>query len=177
MHIDRPITIALILFAILLLVFFLVVPEYKTFRRLQIELAEKTAEFNAEHEYYAEIDRTYFDLQAHKEDIQKIDDALPKDPTLGKLVYFLQDSAKTNGLAIKDLFLSKSSAVSAKANISNNVKDLVFSMDLMGSYPALGNFIGFLEKSSRIFEIINISFGSTTGPPYNFSVQIKTHSY
>ena len=80
MQIDRPIAIALTLFIILLLVFFLVVPEYKTFGRLQTELGEKKAEFNAEYDYYAAITKTYYDLQSRKEDIRKIDDALPQDP-------------------------------------------------------------------------------------------------
>ena len=48
MQIDRPIAIALILFIILLLVFFLVVPEYNTFKSLQTQLGEKKAEYNAE---------------------------------------------------------------------------------------------------------------------------------
>ena len=55
MQVDRPIAAAIILFIILLLVFFLVTPEYKTFKKLQSELGEKKAEFNAEFDYYAEI--------------------------------------------------------------------------------------------------------------------------
>jgi len=181
MTIDRPIAIALIFFIILLLIFFLLSPEYNTFRKLQIELAEKTAEFNAEHDYYAATDRLYFDLQSRKDDIKKIDDALPQDPTLGKLIYFLQETAQANGLIVKNLFLSKSSLSSTNINVgdnvSNNVKDIVFSMDILGNYPSLENFIISLEKSSRIFEIISISFGSASEQLYNFSLQIKTHSY
>ena len=55
MQIDRPITIGLILFVILLLIFFLVSPEYKTFVKLQTELGEKKAEFNAEYAYFSAI--------------------------------------------------------------------------------------------------------------------------
>jgi Tfp pilus assembly protein PilO len=173
MNIDRPIAIALMLFIILLLIFFLVVPEYKTFEKLRAELGEKKAEFNAEFDYYAAIAKTYADLQGRKDDIKKIDDALPQDPALGKLIYFLQQTAKADGLIMKDLFLSKSSASSANADVSS-VKDVVFSMDLLGDYMSLENFIISLEKSSRMFEITNISFGSTSG---SFNLQIKTHSY
>ena len=177
MTVDRPIAIALILFIILLLVFFLVVPEYNTFGKLQTQLAEKTAEFNAQYDYYDAITKTYDDLQKHQNDIAKIDDALPQDPTLGKLVYFLQETGKENGLIIKDLFLSKSSPSNTETNITNSVQDIVFSIDLLGGYPSLEGFMASLEKSSRIFEITNISFGSVTKPPYDFNLQIKTHSY
>ena len=176
MTIDRPIVIALTLFIILLLVFFLVLPEYRTFTALQTRLAEKTAEYNAEHDYYSAIDKTYFDLQKYQDPIKEIDNALPKDPALGQLIYFLQDTIKNNGLVPKNLFLSKSSPNNIGAN-SSNVKDIIFSADLLGDYQSLQRFMISLEKSSRIFEITSISFDSASGPPYSFSLQIKTHSY
>ncbi|GEM_PF-907038 len=201
MQIDRPIATAIILFIILLLVFFLVMPEYKMFGKLQTELGQKRAEFNAEFDYYAAIAQSYYDLQSHADDIKKIDDALPKDPDLGRTIYFLQQTAKGNGMMVKDLFLSKSSANNAQ-NKDNSIKDIIFSIDVLGDYASLGNFIISLEKSSRIFEVTNISFGSsvnsTAVPPassltvtvpessqaqfqtqqiYNFNLQIKTHTY
>jgi Tfp pilus assembly protein PilO len=176
MQIDRPIAIALTLFIILLLVFFLVVPEYNTFQSLQTSLGEKKAEFNAEYDYYAAITKTYDDLQSHQDDLKKIDDALPQNPALGEIIYFLQQTAKENGLIAKDLFLSKSSPNTYETS-ANIIKDIVFSIDLIGDYPSLEGFMVSLEKSSHIFEITSISFDSSLKPPYTFSLQIKTHSY
>ncbi len=175
MQIDRPIAIALTLFIILLLMFFFVVPEYSTFQKLQTSVAEKTAQYRAQYDYYAAIDKTYFDLQSHKSDIEKIDDALPQDPALGQLVYFLQEEAVSNGLVVKDLFLSKSS--SANPGTSTKVKEITFSMDISGDYASLEGFISSMEESSRIFEVTNISFGSAGSGPNSFSLQIKTYSY
>jgi len=177
MQIDRPIAIALTLFVILLLIFFLVTPEYNTFKTLQTQLGEKKAEFNAEFDYYAEIAKTHNDLQAHQDDLKKVDGALPQNPVFGTLIYFIQETAKGNGLIIKDLFLSQSSPTSSQTNAGKSVRDTVFSTDLLGGYASLENFIISLEKSSRIFEVTNISFNSVSGPPYSFSLQIKTHSY
>lgn len=177
MQIDRPITIALILFIILLLVFFLLLPEYNTFQTLQMQLGEKRAEYAAQVDYYAAIAATYASLQQHQDDIKKIDDALPQDPGLGKLIYFLQTAAKDNSLIVKDLFLSNSSLVNSGANTTSSVKDMIFSIDLSGNYQSLEGFIVSLENSSRIFEVTSISFASASGPPYNFNLQIKTHSY
>ncbi|MCX6720937.1 MAG: type 4a pilus biogenesis protein PilO [Candidatus Staskawiczbacteria bacterium] len=182
MTIDRPITIALILFIILLLIFFLVAPEYNIFVKLRNDLAEKTAEYNAQYDYYAAIDKVYFDLQGQKEDLKKVDDALPQDPALAKLVYYLQDTAKQNGLMVKDLYLSKTSSGSQQSGTVNQVREVVFSTDLLGSYAALESFLKALEKSVRIFEVTSISFGSgpqskSTGAPQSFSLQIKTFSY
>ena len=189
MQIDRPITIALILFAVLLFTFFLVMPEYKTFKSLQMQLALKKAEYNAQVNYYSEINKTYSELQSHQDDIKKIDDALPQDPNFGKLVYFLSKTAAENGMMVKDLFLSKSSPTVLQ-NASSEIKDVTFSMDLMGDYPSLGRFLAALEKSARLFEVSSISFGSSSlssalpnqsqfqiQQTYVFNLQIKTHTY
>jgi len=202
MQIDRPISIAVILFATLLLAFFLVIPEYNNFKALQLDLGKKIAEYEAKFDYYTAISKTYNELQEHKEDIKKVDDALPENPAFGGVVYFLQQAAKDNGLIVKNLFLSKLSSnnndqiASAESNNAKVVKDIIFSLDLLGNYPSLQNFIVSLEKSSRIFEVTNISFVSSspskpgsvakkssqqaqlqTQQSVNFSIQIKTHSY
>lgn len=189
MQIDRPIAIAIILFIVLILIFFLVAPEYRTFKQLRADLGQKIAEFNAEYDYYAQIAKTYLTLQARKDDLQKIDDALPKDPNFGKLVYYFQKTAAENGMIIKDLFLSKSSLANP-SNKKSNINDIVFSMSLLGDYSSLGNFLASLEKSSRIFEVTNISFASESQTKipsplaqfqiqqiYTFNLEIKTHSY
>jgi Tfp pilus assembly protein PilO len=177
MHIDRPIAIALILFTILLLVFFLVMPEYNKFKSLQSELGEKRAEYNAEHVYYNAIAETYAELQSRKDDVQKIDNALPESTDFGEVIYYLQQTAKENGLVVKNLFLSKLSSPEAQTGANNTVKDIIFSIDLSGDYPSLLGFMADLEKSARMFEINSISFGSAVKPPYSFSLQIKTYSY
>jgi Tfp pilus assembly protein PilO len=189
MQIDRPITIAVTLFIILILIFFLVMPEYNRFKSLQQTLGEKIAEFNAEYDYYNAIDTTYYQIQSHMDGLQKIDDALPTDPNMGRLVYFLQKKGTDSGIIINSLFLSKSAGVTA-----NSVKDVGFSLNLIGSYSSLEAFLRTLEKSSRIFEITGITFSSTTNAPisgagavnatqfqtqqiYSFNVELKTHTY
>lgn len=183
MRLDRPIAIAIILLIVFLLVFFLVMPEYKTFTSLRNTLAETKAEYNSQVDYYAAISKTYYDLQSRQEDLQKIDDALPTEPALGKLVYFLQKTARENGMIFKDLFLSKNSSTAKKQEM--NVKNIMLSMDVLGDYKSLGRFLIALEKSSRIFEVSAISFSSgaqdsddpQTSQIYSFNLQIKTNSY
>ena len=193
MQIDRPITIALIIFIVLALVFFFVKPEYKNYKDLQMTMAEKQAEYNAQVAYYGSVSKAYFDLQSRKGDIKKIDDALPQDPALGKLIYFLQKAASENSLIVKNLFLAKagSGGVVKKDQQNSDVKDVTFSMNALGDYVSLEKFLVALEKSSRIFEVGSISFGSAqsnmpseTSQPqfqiqqtFDFNLQIKTYAY
>lgn len=186
MQVDKPISIVIIGLIIVLSVSFFVYPEYKTFNRLRLELGEKKAEFNAEFDYYADITKTYYELRNREELLGKIDDALPHELAFGKIVYFFQKTAEENGLMVRDLFLSKSS----RSDVSGKINEIVFSIDLMGDYSSLKDFIIALEDSARIFEVISISFGSESFSQldsldtefeiyqtYLFNLQIKTYSY
>jgi len=198
MKIDRPITIAICLFLTLLLTYFLLMPEYNTFKNLRLELGKKRAEYNAEYQYFSEIANLYSELQSREEDIQRVDDALPVGSNFGNLVYYFQNQASADGLTVKSLFLSKSSSTDAKTSAKNKksdqgqgaMNDIIFSLNLMGSYSSLENFIVSLEKSARLFEVTNISFGSAptssnaeqeqqsqTNQTYNFVLNILTRSY
>jgi Tfp pilus assembly protein PilO len=173
-------------------------PEYRNFKNLQLDLGKRTAEYNAKYDYYASTDAIYFNLQSREEDLKKIDDALPTDSRLGKIIYFIQKTASENGVAIKSIFLSKSSSGTNenKAGIINNI---AFSTSVLSDYPSLQRFIIALEKSSRIFEVNTITFSSspstststssTSTPPtelnaeneghqtYDFNLTITTYSY
>lgn len=188
MQIDRPIAIAITLFIILLLLFFLLAPKYNTFKSLQVKLGEKKAEFDAKYEYFSEITKTYYDIQSRQESIKKIDDALPTDSNLGRLVYFFQKKAEVSGIVVKSLFLSKSP--SAGEGVKSGVKEMAFSFNLVGSYKALETFIISLEKSSRIFEVGKISFSSAGSGAvsvesaqfqspdiYSFNLEVRTYTY
>jgi Tfp pilus assembly protein PilO len=177
MRIDRPITIAITLFVILLLIFFSVLPEYNKFKQLETQLGEKKAEFNAKYDYYSAITKTYLDLQAKQDEINKIDSALPKEVSLGELTYFLQKTVVDSGLVAKDLYVSKTSSPGGENLTEGGLNSVVFSLNLVGDYPSLTNFIKSLERSARIFVVDNISFGSSSNPPYSFSLQVKTFFY
>lgn len=200
MQVDRPIAIAIILFIVILLSVVLVLPEYRVFTSLREDLGIKTAEYNAEYDYYAAIEKTYYELKNQEDSIKKIDSALPEDSNLGNLVYFFQRAALESGMLLKDVVLSKVSTATSQANAGKKdvVNEIIFSVDILGDYTALSKFLSAMEKSARIFEVTNISFSSAGGGPapvqqgsggagakpqfqvqriYNFNLEVKTHSY
>jgi Tfp pilus assembly protein PilO len=187
MELDRTIAIAVIVCIILPVMYFLLVPEYRTFKKLQNEIAQKEAEYNAQFSYYAEVTQKYFELQGRKEDLKKIDDALPETPNLGKLVYYFQKAASENGMVLGNLSLSSSPSGGSS---SGGIKQVIFALHLVGSYKSLGGLIASLERSSRIFEVTSISFGGAgtsqsssdsnqfrSPETYTFTMQVRTNSY
>ncbi|OGZ90869.1 MAG: hypothetical protein A2510_03795 [Candidatus Staskawiczbacteria bacterium RIFOXYD12_FULL_37_10] len=70
------------------------------------------------------------------------------------------------------------------------MNEIGFSLNMTGSYSSLENFIVSLEKSARLFEVKNISFGASAASQgaeqsqqfqmqeiYNFNLEVLTHSY
>ncbi len=179
MTLNKPIAIVLIITAIIVFGFFWVGPQYNKFKTLQDELGRKMADYVAQRDYYAAVEKAYQEIIIKEDELSKIDDALTSDPVLGRTVYYLQQAAQENGLILKNLSLSKSGGnnkTKTKAE-SEEVQEISFSVSLLGSYTSLGGFLTSLESSSRIFEVASISFGTEKEPPYNFSLQIKTYSY
>lgn len=198
MKVDRPITIAIIIFIIILLMYFFVVPKYYEFKDLQVKLGKSEAEYNGKFAYFSEVSKIFRELEDRQESLEKIENAIPPKPQLADLVYFFQQKGTESGLIVKNIFLTKISPVTSESSI----KEIVFSLDVMGNYQSLKNFLSSLENSSRLFEVGNISFGSQTinqssssqtqnpiskqktlivqpiiQQVYSFKFEIKTHSY
>lgn len=190
MQIDRPIAIAILLLIIVLLVFFVVVPEYKQFRTLQQTVGEKQAEYDAKFAYYAEVAKTYYELESRRDILKKIDDALPSVSSFGRTIYFFQQKGIENGLIVKNVFLSGYS----DSGSNSNMKDISFSISAVGNYLSLKNFVSSIEQSSRLFEVTPISFSSLASASqvssedsqptqfsgqqtYTFRIELKAHSY
>lgn len=194
MKVDRPITIAVIIFIIVLLMYFFVVPKYNEFKDFQVKLSKAEAEYNGKFAYYSDVSRIFREMEDRKESLEKIENAIPAKSQLADLIYFFQQKGIESGLVVKNILLNKVSPITSESNI----KEIVFSLDIMGSYQSLKNFLVSLENSARLFEVGNISFGSqqsnqlsekvsTTKPLpvqtslsqeiYSFKLEIKTHSY
>ncbi len=196
MKMNRNLAIIILSLVVIICAVFLLVPEYTMFNQLNHELGLKLAQLDPSNTYYAEVKKVDAALLARSSDLQKVNDALPDSPDLSRIIYFLQLQATQNGLTIKNAVLSKSS-LSSQNQPEGIIKDIVFSVSLSGSYQSLNKFIIALESSDRIFEITNISFTSTTPvtqlvlaspfssqrvavttqPPFDFNIQVKTHSY
>lgn len=182
MEIDRPITIAIILFIILILVFYLILPKYQEFKGLQIKLGEREAELKGRGAYYKEIADVYTRINGNKESLEKIEMALPAGPPiLAPIIYFLQKKSLENGLTLGKVVLLKRTSITPESEI----KEIGFGLTLSGSYPAFKNFLTVLGESARLFEVENITFYSQPPTPekpqkqetFPFGLTIITHSY
>lgn len=180
MTINRLLIIAISLIATCLLGYFMVAPKYQEFSQLQTTLGSKEAEYNAKYVYYAEVNRVFNELSKRKDSLDKINNALPNNLSLSPLIYYLQKKSSESGLVIKNLFFTKASA----STPNNPLREVVFSMNVIGGYPALKSLLASLEKSANLFEVNSVSFNSPLtskisqiAQSYSFTLEVNTHSY
>lgn len=181
MEIDKPIAVAIMLFIVLVLAFYLVTPKYKIFQDLLIKLGAKEAEFQGKSAYFIEVTETYKELMQEQDSLKKIETALPDKLSLALLVNFLYKKSSENGIIIRQLSILKSSSPDKETGI----KETNLSLNLFGSYEAFKKFLSSVEKSARLIEGEGFAFSITPSSLANpvvletfpIKLDIKVRSY
>jgi Tfp pilus assembly protein PilO len=156
----------------ILLIFFLIFPNYQNLTFLKKEISEKEVEFSSQEKYFQDLQNIAQELKKHETDISKIDSALPTGLSLPELLNFIQMKASQSGLALKGV--SPATIIPAGEKGLNEIR---VNFILIGNYSDFKNFLSILEKSARLIEIENISFSSPEEGPFTFNLTIKVYSY
>ena len=152
----------------LVLGFTLTWPKYQAWQALRLNIEAKTTELHSQEEYFSQIKEISEELAKYTESLNKISSALPENTSLPSLFNFLQLTASQTGLVLEEITLG---------GVAEG--EIRIACQLTGSYSAFKNFLLALENSARMIEVEEISFASPekAGESFEFSVQIKTHSY
>ena len=188
MEINKPVATIIIIVISLLVVLLFVFPKYQEARDLQASLLQKQAEYNGKAVYYAKISEVLLDIQSRQGILEKVTSALPSDFSLSDITYFFQKSAADNALTVKSLEFTEAAPVAYRKTAVNGdskeLKNIVFTVNLLGGYQGFKNFLSDLDTSSRLFEVNTISFARVESvqprnalPVYDFKLEIVTHAY
>lgn len=183
MQVNKPTATIIIAIVALLVIVLFSWPKYQEMEDLQRNLGQQSADFNGKSLYYQKINALGLQIKDRQQVLDKISVALPQVATLSPEMYFFQQAAAQNGLAIKSIVFAQGGPI----NATSTIKTILFSLDLSGSYSGLKNFLRQVEGSARIFQVNSISFNSlnplqTTSQQnqsqiYHFKLEIKTHAY
>lgn len=190
MNINKPVSTVLLIIITALFLFLFAIPEYKKSVGLKAKIIQKQAEYNGKSVYYANISELVTDIKARQEALDKVDSSLPDEFSLSPLMYFFQQKAAESGLISKSILFAqvtpRTLVQPSSAAPGKEIKDIMFTLELVGNYQGLKNFIYALERSSRIIEVDSIEMKSLQagrGPAigqmqaYDITMDVKTHSY
>lgn len=185
---------SIFLLAILGLLFF-VWPKYKTLGEKKQDLELTAMQLTERENYFANLRQVSKKLKENEEAISMVDAAVPQESEMGRLFYFLFQSAKVNGLlmsevgniAVKFFFpLADSSGQPSSSGQSPQatgpkLRSISFPIVLFGDYPSFKNFLASLEKSARLIEVNSItvvpSGEEQKSGLFRFTLDVKTNSY
>ena len=180
MKISRLIPIVGIVVLILLGVggYFFWWPEYQEFKQQGILLEEKTRGLEEKNNYYSKLESISNELNNYKDELDKINSALPAEASLPILFDFIQRTSAENGLILSDISLSGKAISSSKSSGETGIENISLSVSLLGSYPAFKNFLTAIYKNSRLIKASSIGFSSPTEEDFfDFSVSLETYIF
>jgi len=167
------------LISVLILAFLLIEPKYQDWQKEQTNVRQRERELANAKEVFAEIEVLRRALRDREEIINKIDSALPKDPSVASVFSYFQQRAQGTGVGIRSISLGGVSD-SRKKTTTPSIKEIDIDMELGARYPAFKRFLSVIEDSVRLFEISSIAFSSPRDPEedsFNFKINLKTHGY
>ncbi len=160
--------------AILVLVLVLILPQYQRFQLLKTDFAQKEADLKARQDYNQTIADLKKELDKYGPEMEKISSAVPADPFFPSLLDYLQATASQGKLVIRKVALGQASLVLDNPAVEKRV----ISLEVAGFYPDFKNFIGELEKSSRLIQVETFSIAKPEKEiVFNFNVSLSVNFF
>lgn len=171
---KKSFSIPILLFAVLLLITYLVWPQYQEFKAIKNQVEEKQGELFETEKYFSNLSQISENLSNYQDSLVKIESALPQDPSLASLLNFFQKESAENELLLKNINQVEVKRKEEKKGILAKVKETYLNLNLTGAYPSLRGFLESLEKSSRLIEVENISINVSKEefPEYNILIKV-----
>jgi len=171
-----PIIAILLLVALVLGGYFLWWPKYQEFEGKRLELEGKDREIKQKEEYLSKLEGLFAQLAEYSDELNKIDLALPTNPSVAALFNFFQKTSSENGLILTNIGLG--GLYSLKPG-QERIQEMPFDVSLSGSYSAFKNFLSAIYRNARLIEVKSISFSSLEEGKdlFAFDLSLKTHAY
>lgn len=133
---------------------FLWQPEYDKFKKLSLDLAVKTKELEQKQAYFANLTGISKKLEGYKEELTKLDNALPSGLSFPDLFNYIQKTASENGIVLEAI----SSGGEPGVVPNQDAQEVLFPVSLSGPYSSFKNFLSAIYQNSRLIEVRSISF-------------------
>lgn len=172
-----PFIIIFILILLAVGAYFLWWPKYLEFKDKKIEIEGKEENIRVKEEYLSKLESHSNRLANYSDEVDKINIALPADPSIAALFIFFQKTSSENGLILDETDLGRLYSPEALGALDNKIKKMPFSLSLTGSYPALKSFLSAIYLNSRLVEVTSLGFSHPEEGLFSFNLALETYTY
>ena len=168
---------ALLAISVLVIVF-LLWPNFQTFSALQNQLQERELELKNLEAYFNRLTLLQEEIASQpSEKLTLIEQSLPDEPSLPSLYEALSQTASQSGLALRSIN-SFVGVVAQEAEQTLRFRTIEVNMEMEGTYEALKEFLVSTRKLPRLLSIKALKFDSPErGSTFKFSVTLQAYSY
>ena len=151
-------------------------PKYENFKEFSFELENKNVALKQKEKHFSQLNDISKKLEEHREQLAKIDSALPQEISKPELFNLIQEESSKNGLIFKKIGSGDISSSQAK---EEGIKEISFSFSVSGSYQAFKNFLSSLYQNSKVITVKSINFSSSDkeGDLLNFDLTLAAYNY
>lgn len=166
---------------------------------LRGQIAAKKIAMQSAQENLKKLNSSSKILESNKNNVEKLEQAVPSDVLMPEIINMLESLASQNGLALKDINITlpqeearrvkqvKVEGEEVAAAAVSPIKIIKLDIQASGTYSAFKNWLKTVETSLRILDVSNISFRlvekksssgeviQTINPLINFSVSLDTY--
>lgn len=170
----------ILLFIVFLLTVYLVLPKYTQFKDLKDEVAKEELVLQQKQVHLLSLQKITEDLETHKDLLEKVNSALPRELSLPGLLNYFQLTAAENGLLLKNINQALALRTRGKEEEGPppNLQEGYFNLVLKGKVSSFENFLKVLESSSRLLEVEVFSLERHAGGQLpEYGVLVKAHSF
>jgi Tfp pilus assembly protein PilO len=177
-RINYPILFLVFFFLSISIIILFLQPKYQEIQDLKNAFSEWEKAFQAQKEYFKKLREDDEKLKDYQEYLDKIDSALPENPSPVSFFNHLWNLSQANGLFLESIGRF---SISASKEIQG-LNEIDTSFTLSGKYSDLKNFVYALERSARMIKIENISFKTPIKVlpgeegTFDFSIGVKLYS-
>ena len=170
-RIFRVIISISLLCAFLVGLVFFVLPSYQEFAVLNAQVKEMRSRIEHGRQALTQLRRVDEGISAHQENFIKLERAIPIDAGLPVLYEHIQNMGTTSGLVVVSL---EGAPVPGP---TEEIVALVFTVNFVGSYEGLKNFLDETKRSARIFNVNTIGVSSNPEIFRELDITIEIFAY
>lgn len=154
----KNIIILILILVFIGVVFLLVLPAYNRFTLLNREIKWQEQLLVDKQAVIAKAEQLKQDYETHKDDLKRVNYALPLGEEIPNLIVQLEALVLENGLVLENLNFLEKEAKTEEAPAP--YKSLEISLQAAGTYESLESFLKALELNLRLMDIKSIDFSS-----------------
>jgi len=148
-------------------------PAWQDYQIARSQVKDRELELSNRETYFQDLRQASDTLEEYPAELAKVEAAIPDNPKLPSLYDFLQQEAAFSGLSLGSI-----SAVIEQGERTQEVKVIPVTLELVGSYSAMKEFLSRLLVSSRFSSLQSLNIAGSTQPgTFIATVQLHAYSY